>query len=302
MRGLDDQRSAGDRRVIASRGIILPHIRGIPVLPFVQYDVLHIGCQRDLRGRYRAVRAVFEYLRAADPCRFRVFTRLDQGKGNVRRGVGGQPVVGIQIGDVGDIAQQPTAHVGQLVGADCQHIAAYGFTRSQRRFGRRTLPALPGYRDRAVCQRNRRLVGVNHGREDEFARRARPVRRVVSCVYIVDLRAGLICAQISRLRFAVRKINDRLGAGCDDRHGDTSFNSKGERFRARLSMCYLIYSSRKTRNTAFRPSNSRTSNPASQSASRSRRAVSVTTLYFFRQVSTVTLESLLSSSHFAPFS
>ena len=63
-------------------------------------------------------------------------------------------------------------------------------------------------------------------------------------------------------------------------------------------MCYLIYSSRKTRNTAFRPSNSRTSNPASQSASRSRRAVSVTTLYFFRQVSTVTLESLLSSSHF----
>ena len=225
VRRLDDQRSAGDRRVVAGRGIILPNIRGVPVLPFAQYDVLHVGRQRDLCGRYCAVRIVFEYLRAADPCGFRVFTRLDQGEGNVRRGIGGQPVVGIQIGDVGDIGQQAAAHAGQLVGADRQHVAAYGFARSQRCLGSRALSALPCYCDRTVCQRNRCLVSVNHGRDDEFARRARPVRRVVSRVYVVDLCAGLICAQISGLRFAVRKINDRLRAGCDDRHDDTSSSS-----------------------------------------------------------------------------
>lgn len=234
VRGLDDQRSAGDCRVIASRRIILPRIGGIPVLPFAQHDVLHVGRQRDLRGQYRAVRVVFEYLRAADPCGFCVFTRFNQGEGNVRRGVGGQPIVRIQIGDVGNIGQQSAVHARQLVGTDRQHVAAHGFVRSQRRFGGRTLPALPCYRNRAVRQSNRRLVGINHGREDEFARRARPVRRVVSRVYVVDLRAGLICAQIGGLRFAVRKINDRLGAGCDDRHNDTSFNSKGERRSVRL--------------------------------------------------------------------
>ena len=74
-------------------------------MPFAQHDVLHVGRQRDLRGRYRAVSIVFEYLRAADPCRFRVFARLDQGEGNIRRGIGGQPVVGIQIGDVGNIGK-----------------------------------------------------------------------------------------------------------------------------------------------------------------------------------------------------
>lgn len=301
-RRLDDQRSAGDRRVVAGRGIILPNIRGVPVLPFAQYDVLHVGRQRDLRGRYCAVRIVFEYLCAADPCGLRVFARLDQGEENIRRGVGSQPVVRIQIGDVGDIGQQSAAHACQLVGTDRQHVAAYGFARSQRCFGSRALPALPCYRDRTVCQRNRHLVSVNHGRNDEFARRARPVRCVVPRVYIVDLRTGLIHAQIGRLRFAVRKINDRLGPGCDDRHDDFASNSQSERFCARFSMCYLIYSSRKMRNTAFLPSNSRTSSPASQSASKSRRAVSVATLYFFRHVSTATLEPLLSSSHFAPFS
>ena len=203
MRGLDDQRSAGDRRVVAGRGIILPHIGGILVLPFAQHDVLYIGRQRDLRRRYRAVRIVFEYLRAADPCGFCVFARLDQGEGNVRRGIGGQPVVRIQVGDVGNVGQQSATHTRQLVGADRQHVAAYGFARSQRRFSGRTLPALPCYRDRAVRQCNRRLVGVNHGRDDELARRTRPVRRIVSRVNVVDLCAGLVCAQIGGLRFAV---------------------------------------------------------------------------------------------------
>ena len=139
----------------------------------------------------------------------------------------GSPAAGKADGrtHVGNIGQQSAAHARQLIGADRQHVAAHGFARSQRRFSGRTLPALPCYRDRAVRQRNRRLVGVNHGRDDELARRARPVRRVVSRVYIINLRAGLVCAQISGLRFAVRKINDRLRAGCDDRHDDTSFSS-----------------------------------------------------------------------------
>ena len=105
MRGLDGQRGAGDRRVVAGRGIVPPHVRGVPVLPFAQHDVLHIGRQRDLPGRYRAAGVVFEYLCAADPRGFCVFTCPDQRKGNIRRGVGSQPVVGIHVGDVGNIGK-----------------------------------------------------------------------------------------------------------------------------------------------------------------------------------------------------
>lgn len=222
--GLHHQCGCGDAGIVAGGRIIRPGAAAVFVLPLAHGHVLQIRCQRDLGGRHIAVLVVLEHLLTADPRRLRVFAGGDQREGDVRRGVDGQAGIRVSVGHISDVGQQTAGNRGELVLADRQHIAGHGFTAGKVGFGAGAFPALPGDGQCGIGQRDGGLVGVHHRGDDQLARRGGPVGLIGVGVHIVDLGAGLIGAEVGRQAFAVRQVDDGFGAGCDNRHGQSSLS------------------------------------------------------------------------------
>ena len=219
MRRLDDLCRTCDRSVVAGGRIILPCAFARLILPLAHGHVLQVRRQCNLRRTGgRRPGSVFEYLLAADPCAARIFARLDQRDGYVGGRVDRQSVVRIGIRHIRNIGDQSAGDAAELIAVHRKDIAAHGFIRRQRGFTAAAFLALPRDGQRGIRKRNRRLIGVDDRRYDQFSLRRAPVRGIGAGIGVVDLCPRLIAAQVDALRFAVRQVDDCLAACCDDCH------------------------------------------------------------------------------------